>query len=124
MFAGEVSDLLQFLVVKVMQILPMRKVMQADSVCSRPCSGEVPMLDKNQFKEAFRRFVDGNPAATEHDAMDFCQSLIPAHRMAADYWLVDQCLQWFRWLQTQPGRVGYGPGGQTFESGALEEETH
>lgn len=56
------------------------------------------MFDKNHFKEAFRSWVQRNPTATETDALSFCQSHIPAHCVASHYWLIEQSVQWFKWV--------------------------
>jgi hypothetical protein len=37
---------------------------------------------------------------------------------------VDQCLQWFRWLETQPGRRACVDDHETMRSGTFEEDTH
>lgn len=59
------------------------------------------MFDKNTFKDAFRSWVQNNPTAKEEDALGFCQRSIPAAVYASNYWLVEQSLQWFSWLQKQ-----------------------
>ena len=59
------------------------------------------MFDKNSFKDAFRSWVQNNPKALEEDALRFCQRSIPASVYASNYWLVEQSLQWFAWLQKQ-----------------------
>lgn len=62
---------------------------------------ELPMFDKNFFKDAFRSWVLSNSTASEEEALAFCQSHIPAHVFASNYWLVEQSLQWFIWMKTQ-----------------------
>jgi hypothetical protein len=56
------------------------------------------MFDKNQFKEAFRSWVQRNPMASEQEALNFCQLNIPASCIASHYWLIEQSVQWFKWV--------------------------
>ncbi|MBM3382845.1 MAG: hypothetical protein FJY29_10430 [Betaproteobacteria bacterium] len=56
------------------------------------------MFDKNHFKEAFRSWVQRNPAASEQEALDFCQANIPASCIASHFWLIEQSVQWFKWV--------------------------
>ncbi|MEY4066051.1 MAG: hypothetical protein RIR26_2259 [Pseudomonadota bacterium] len=56
------------------------------------------MFDKNHFKEAFRSWVQRNPLANEQEALNFCRSHIPASCIASHYWLIEQSLQWFKWI--------------------------
>lgn len=63
------------------------------------------MFDKNFFKDAFRSWVLKNPDASEEEALAFCQAHIPANQYVSYYWLVEQSLQWFSWLQTQTPSV-------------------
>lgn len=82
------------------------------------------MFDRNVFKDSVRMYLAAHPQATEEDVVDYCRKLIPAHCIATEYWLVDQCLQWFRWLQTQPGRSGFGSGSLSQDSRTFEEDPH
>lgn len=59
------------------------------------------MFDKNQFKVVFRRFVEAHPSASDEEVLEFCRLLIPPHLLASHYWLLDQSLQWFRWVRSQ-----------------------
>jgi hypothetical protein len=59
------------------------------------------MFDKNRFKEVFRRYVDAHPGASDDDALEFCRQNLPAQVLSSHYWLIDQSLQWFRWVRTQ-----------------------
>lgn len=59
------------------------------------------MFDKNFFKDAFRSWVLNHSAASEEEALAFCQSHIPANVFASNFWLVEQSLQWFSWMKTQ-----------------------
>lgn len=56
------------------------------------------MFDKNQFKEAFRSWVQRNPMASEQEALSFCQANIPASCIVSHYWLIEQSVQWFKWI--------------------------
>lgn len=59
------------------------------------------MFDKNQFKVVLRRFVEAHPSASDEEALEFCRQLIPPQALASHYWLLDQSLQWFRWVRSQ-----------------------
>ncbi|NBW81733.1 hypothetical protein EBR21_08260 [bacterium] len=56
------------------------------------------MFDKNHFKEAFRSWVQHNPTASEQDALSFCRDNIPASCIVSHYWLIEQSVQWFKWV--------------------------
>ena len=66
------------------------------------------LFDKNRFKENFRAWVNENPAASEEDALLYCQAQIPAKNIASQYWLVEQSVQWFTWLKTRRTFDGAG----------------
>jgi hypothetical protein len=57
------------------------------------------MFNKNTFKEMFRQWVDQNQSATPEEAREFCQKLIPSSVYASHYWLVEESLSWFQWVQ-------------------------
>ncbi len=59
------------------------------------------MFDKNQFKVMFRRYVESHHQASDEEALAFARSIMPANVMASHYWLIDQSLQWFRWVKAQ-----------------------
>lgn len=59
------------------------------------------MFDKNEFKQQFRQFVETHTHASEKDAQDFCYSLIPAEAIVKNQWLIEQSIQWFRWIKNQ-----------------------
>lgn len=56
------------------------------------------MFDKNLFKEAFRSWVQNNPTANEQEALSFCHDHIPANCIASHYWLIEQSIQWYKWI--------------------------
>lgn len=58
-------------------------------------------FDKNAFKDAFRAWVQAHPRASEEEALAFCHARIPASHIVANYWLVEQSLQWFAWLKSR-----------------------
>jgi hypothetical protein len=58
-----------------------------------------PMFDKNGFKESFRVWAYQNRGATPSDAREYCSTQIPAAVYAQHYWLVDQSVEWFKWLK-------------------------
>lgn len=102
--------------------MPMRNVMAGRN--PGMMFSEDFMFDKNHFKSAFRRFLELTPAANEDDALEFCQKNIPSHRIASEYWLVEQSLQWFKWVKGQQVNRGAGLTDQHFVLGAFEEEPH
>ncbi len=61
----------------------------------------VTAFDKNIFKDAFRAWVQAHPRASDEEALAFCQAHIPAHQIVANYWLVQQSMQWFTWLKSR-----------------------
>lgn len=59
------------------------------------------MFDKNEFKTAFRFWMEAHPAATDADAREFCQDSIPPAVIMQYYWLVDQCVEWHKWVKNR-----------------------
>lgn len=54
------------------------------------------MFDSNRFKREIKEWVKVNPDGTLLEFADFCEDLIPAQQYAANKWLLDQSLDWFR----------------------------
>lgn len=54
------------------------------------------MFDINQFKRDVKEWIKSHPQGEEQDLIDFCEELIPASQFAANQWLVDQTVSWFR----------------------------
>ena len=59
------------------------------------------MFDKNHYKEMFRCYALANRNVTDEDAQEYCRKQMPPHLMASHFWLIDSCMQWFRWLKVQ-----------------------
>jgi hypothetical protein len=75
------------------------------------------MFDKNEYKDMFRRYALSNRNHGEAEALEFCRQMMPAEAMVANYWLIESCMQWFRWIKTQNSDLKF--------SGSSEEaETH
>ncbi|MCX6129616.1 MAG: hypothetical protein NTX25_11195 [Proteobacteria bacterium] len=57
---------------------------------------KVKMFDVNQFKKSVKEWIRTNPQGTLLDLRDFCDELVPAQLYAANQWLIDQTLSWYR----------------------------
>jgi hypothetical protein len=54
------------------------------------------MFDPNSFKRAVKEWIRENPNGTEIDLQDFCEEQIPPQQFAANEWLVEHTLSWYR----------------------------
>lgn len=63
---------------------------------------ETNMFDKNAFKQKFRLWVEQNVDAPLPAARLFCECLIPDEERQRYAWLLEESLEWFRWLQKTP----------------------
>ena len=54
------------------------------------------MLDYNQFKKTVKEWIKENPEGTTVDLRDFCEDQIPPAQFAANEWLIDQTVAWYR----------------------------
>lgn len=54
------------------------------------------MFDFNQFKRSVKDWIRDNPEGSLVDLRDYCEELIPAAQYAANEWLVDQTVSWYR----------------------------
>ena len=54
------------------------------------------MLDYNEFKKTVKQWIRENPDGTTVDLRDFCEDQIPPNQFAANQWLVDQTVSWYR----------------------------
>ena len=59
------------------------------------------MFDTNEFKRNVRQWMSANPAGDEAELVDFCEELIPAKSFAANKWLIEQTVYWFRHIRAQ-----------------------
>lgn len=60
------------------------------------------MFDKNTFKEAFRAWALSHRESSLDEAREYCRETMPANVCLQNHWLVDQCVDWFQWLQSRP----------------------
>ena len=54
------------------------------------------MFDFNSFKRSVKEWIRANPNGTMADLRDYCEEQIPPSQFAANEWLVDQTLSWYR----------------------------
>ena len=54
------------------------------------------MFDPNAFKRAIKDWMRDNPDGTEAELVDFCEEQIPPQAYAANQWLVEHTLSWYR----------------------------
>lgn len=59
------------------------------------------MFDANQFKRSVKDWIRANPEGTEADLVDFCEEQIPPQFFAANQWLVEHTLSWYKHIITQ-----------------------
>lgn len=57
------------------------------------------MFDKNVFKQKFRLWVEQNLDASIPAARLFCECLIPDEEKVRYAWLLQESLEWFKWLK-------------------------
>lgn len=56
----------------------------------------MPLFDFNYFKKSIKEWIRNHPDGSMSDLRDFCEDLIPAQQYAANEWLIDQTLSWYR----------------------------
>ncbi len=56
----------------------------------------MPLFDFNFFKKSIKDWIRSNPNGTMNELRDFCEDLIPVQQYAANEWLIDQTLSWYR----------------------------
>ena len=54
------------------------------------------MFDANHFKRSVKEWIRIHPEGSETDLLDFCEEQIPAPAYAANRWLVEHTLSWYR----------------------------
>lgn len=58
------------------------------------------MFDINHFKRQVKNWIQNHPNRCEQDLIDFCEELIPPNQFAANQWIVEQTLSWYRHILT------------------------
>lgn len=58
------------------------------------------MFDSNKFKVAVKTWMRDNPEGSLLDLQDFCESQIPSAQYAANQWLVEHTLSWYKHVLT------------------------
>ncbi|MCB9229336.1 MAG: hypothetical protein H6618_06970 [Deltaproteobacteria bacterium] len=56
------------------------------------------MLDRNEFKRKVKIWIKEHPDGTEQALTDYCDELIPAHLFSTNQWLIEQTLEWYRYV--------------------------
>lgn len=59
------------------------------------------MFDPNSFKRSVKAWIRDHPQGTEADLVDFCEELIPPQAFAANEWLVEHTVSWYRHIVAQ-----------------------
>jgi len=54
------------------------------------------MFDCNKFKRSVKDWMRDNPEGTLNDLTDFCESQIPPAQYAANQWLLDHTISWYK----------------------------
>jgi len=56
------------------------------------------MFDANRFKRDIKEWVRCNPNGTLLEFADYCEDLIPPNQFSANKWLIEQSLDWYRYI--------------------------
>lgn len=59
------------------------------------------MFDPNKFKKSVKEWVRSHSEGTISEFVDFCEEQIPPSHFAANRWLIDQSVSWYRHILTQ-----------------------
>lgn len=54
------------------------------------------MFDLNDFKAKVRMWLASHATIDEQDLVDYCEELIPPQHYAANHWIIDQTVEWYR----------------------------
>jgi hypothetical protein len=54
------------------------------------------MFDANKFKKLTKQWIRENPNGTVADLVDYCEEQIPAPQYAANEWLINQTIEWYK----------------------------
>jgi len=76
--------------------------------------GQDFMFDVNHFKRSVKDWIRVNPQGTLVDLRDYCDEIVPPQSYAANNWLIDQTLSWYRHVLE---RREMEAGGDTEEDG-------
>ena len=63
------------------------------------------MFDRNEFKRKVKDWIRAHPEGSEQELLDYCDELIPAAQFAANRWLVEQTLSWYRHILSNRERI-------------------
>ncbi len=58
--------------------------------------GYLLMFDVNYFKRSVKEWIRENPQGSLLDLRDYCDEIVPPQLYAANEWLIDQPLYWYR----------------------------
>jgi hypothetical protein len=58
------------------------------------------MFDPNAFKKNVKDWIRGNPEGTLIEFVDFCEDQIPPAQYAANQWLLEQTVSWYKHILT------------------------
>ena len=75
------------------------------------------MFDVNQFKRSMKDWISSHPEGTIAEFTDYCDDMIPPPHYAANQWLIDQSISWFRYLKAQ----NQGDGGRSGDGDDTDE---
>jgi hypothetical protein len=59
------------------------------------------MFDPNQFKRAVKEWIRAHPVGTEAELVDFCEEQVPPQLYAANQWLIEHTVSWYRHILAQ-----------------------
>ncbi|MBP9707133.1 MAG: hypothetical protein KBD78_05770 [Oligoflexales bacterium] len=59
------------------------------------------MFDANAFKKKAKFWVESNPSGSLEEFIDFCEEMIPSGQFASNQWLLEQTVNWFRYIIKQ-----------------------
>lgn len=54
------------------------------------------MFDQNAFKKSIKQWIRNHPEGSLNDIIDFCEDQIPAAQYAANKWLIEQTVDWYK----------------------------
>lgn len=54
------------------------------------------MVDTNEFKRSVKEWIARNPNGTLCEFIDYCEELIPTAQYAANKWLINQSIDWYK----------------------------
>ena len=59
------------------------------------------MFDINEFKRQVKIWIADHPGGEVNDLVDYCEEIIPMQYFAANKWLIDQTVSWYRHILAQ-----------------------